>query len=88
MNNSSILIFIPILAIAAGIMYLTSQASEVQIEEPIDESGDEELGWYDWEETFSCELCDEVIYEGEAIVYINCEGEYIPFCEYCLNPSL
>ena len=82
------LLLIPLLILGAGIMYLTSQASEIQREETIDDSGDEELGWFDWEETFSCELCDDIIYEGEALVYIRCEDEHVLFCEYCLNPLL
>jgi hypothetical protein len=79
------LLFIPILILGAGIIYLTHQASEIKKEEPVI---DEEELWFDWEETFSCELCDEIIYEGEALVYIRCEGELVPFCEYCLNPLL
>lgn len=58
----------------------------------IEFDGDEELGWYDWAEWSTCDLCDELVLEGEAIVRIltdddNPQDAYIA-CEYCLNPEL
>lgn len=50
---------------------------------------DETLDWYDWVDYSTCELCDDFIYEGEAIAIIPAEDDgMLVFCEYCLNPAL
>lgn len=54
---------------------------------PLD--GDEELGWYDWCDNSTCEICDELILEDEAIlVILDQDGNRVTACEYCLNPKL
>ena len=53
----------------------------------LDDEDDE--GWYTYLDLNSCAICDDVVFEDEAITLIPAEdGGMLAFCEYCLNPAL
>ena len=54
----------------------------------LDDDEDDE-GWYTYLDLNSCTICDDVVFEDEAITLIPAEdGGMLAFCEYCLNPAL
>ena len=49
----------------------------------------EEDQWYWLADINGCEVCEDVIYEGDPYMLLDDDdGESIIVCEYCLNPDL
>ena len=61
----------------------------VPFEEILETLEEDEEGYYMWADFSSCIICDDFIEENEIIVNLQDEeGDYMVFCEYCLNPDL
>lgn len=81
-------IYFALISVASHTPRKDFQKLTINLDELLDSDGDEELGWYDWCEEFTCEMCDELILEGEAMVTIKHNGDSFLLCEYCVNPAL